>query len=353
MTLRSYIGRVSLAAFVACLFIFTFFHDDASSSSLMPSLASLPRPGSTTTSSRLYSPRKFTSLRDRIQLSEFSWKRSVEQRHAMISAMPQSVVKPWPQKWTDEPGNLVMWDYFPASFSCPHDVQRVGRLGDGGKWVCGMSVYESIPVPPAWTTTFNIPSSGQDGVVVYSFGINGDSSFEAEFLERVPSARIWGFDFSVDGWGPQIGPLLAPRTFFKKAGIGAKDQPDLTTNGPLYTLQSLMAQNNHTYIDVLKIDVEGSEFKSLEAFMDHVRAVKAYAGILPIGQVMIEIHANEKYISFPNFRRWWERLEGMGMRATWIELNLLRVTLFQEPKPDCTEYVWVNARDEGSKLWYE
>ncbi|CAI6339068.1 unnamed protein product [Periconia digitata] len=348
MTLRSYIGRMALAGVVAFICIITFFQDG--DSSLVSSLPSIPRPNPSPSA-----PRKFASLRDRIQLSELSWKRTVSQRHQMISAMPNAVVKPWPKDWTEEPGNLVMWDYFPAAWSCPHDVQRVGRLGDGGKWVCGMSVYESLPAPASWTGSAGVPSGGQEGLVVYSFGINGDSSFEAELLERVPSARIWGFDFSVNGWGPQITSAVSQRTFFKKAGIGAKDEPHLTTNGPLYTLQSLMASNNHTYIDVLKIDVEGNEFKSLEAFMDHVRREWKHGGdgVLPIGQVMIEIHANEKYISFPNFRRWWERLEGMGMRATWIELNLLRVTLFQDPKPDCTEYVWVNAKDQQNKLWYE
>lgn len=271
----------------------------------------------------------------------------------MIDAMPRSGVDPWPKQWNNDVGNLVLWDYFPASWSCPHDVQRVGRLGDGGKWVCGMSVYESIPAPESWKSS--VPSTGQDGLVVYSFGINGDSSFEAELLERVPSARIWGFDFSVNGWGPQITSAVSSRTFFKKAGIGMKDEPDLAVNGPIYTLQSLMKANNHTYIDVLKIDVEGSEFKSLDAFMNYIAETWTQNGdaVLPIGQVMIEIHANQKNISFPNFRRWWERLESMGMRATWIELNLLRVTLFNDPMPDCTEYVWVNARDALNKLWYQ
>lgn len=30
-------------------------------------------------------------------------------------------------------------DFFPAAFNCPHEVERHGALGDGGKWVCGLS----------------------------------------------------------------------------------------------------------------------------------------------------------------------------------------------------------------------
>jgi hypothetical protein len=29
-------------------------------------------------------------------------------------------------------------DFFVPAFQCPHRVQRVGTLGNGGKWVCGL-----------------------------------------------------------------------------------------------------------------------------------------------------------------------------------------------------------------------
>lgn len=50
---------------------------------------------------------------------------------------------------------------------------------DGGKWVCGMSRIAKKP-----------------DCVVYSFGINGESSFEAEVLDRT-ECQLWGYDFSV------------------------------------------------------------------------------------------------------------------------------------------------------------
>ena len=33
----------------------------------------------------------------------------------------------------------LLGDFFPPAFFCPHELERVGELGDGGKWVCGLS----------------------------------------------------------------------------------------------------------------------------------------------------------------------------------------------------------------------
>ena len=44
-------------------------------------------------------------------------------------------------------------DFFTAAFNCPHEVERHGALGDGGKWVCGLSRVAKKP-----------------DCVVYSFG---------------------------------------------------------------------------------------------------------------------------------------------------------------------------------------
>lgn len=287
--------------------------------------------------------------------SEESWWKSVELRQKAVATHPQRPNIPlFPPA-----GSAIqtpVWDYFPPTWQCPHDVQRVGNFGDGGKWMCGMTVYESYPAPKGWKTHRppKIPTGGSDGIVVYSFGVRDDSTYEAELLKRLPAARIWGYDFSVDTWGPQIAPENRNRTFFHKVGLGDTDMP--TNDPPFYTLQTLMWQNNHTYIDILKIDVEAAEFKALDAFMDHVAA--HWDGeeepVLPIGQVMIELHIGymAPEMTFAKFEEWWEKLETMGMRPTWMELNLLTVTLAPgRMDPLCTEYVWVNVRDRQNKLW--
>ncbi|KAF2679121.1 hypothetical protein K458DRAFT_480527 [Lentithecium fluviatile CBS 122367] len=346
MSFRSSQGRV-IATVVALVFFVAILHHNADEQSFIPSFTPQHPPPT----------RNDPKLRERMELSEKNWERSVGLRDKMASEHPTNPQIPlFPAQ--SIPGFLkypyTLWDFFPPTWTCPHDVQRVGRLGDGGKWVCGLSLYEAAPVPTPWNS--EIPQGGQEGIVAYSFGINEESSFEAELLERVPAARIWGYDFSVNGWGPQIPPVHRSRTFFGKLGIGKADEP--SKSPPFWTLQSLMAQNNHTYIDILKIDVEGSEYTAFDSIMDHFK--KAWKGkgeaLLPIGQIMIEIHVGDDRpeINFGRFRTWWEGLEGMGMRPTWMEMNLMAVTIpDHKTDPRCTEYVLVNAKDQRNLLWQQ
>lgn len=86
----------------------------------------------------------------------------------------------------------------------------------------------------------------------------------------------------------------------------------------MYTLPELMEINGHNFIDVLKVDIEGSEFSLLTDLL------KVYEGRpLPIGQMQIEIHAwaGNWQNEFPKFLQWWESLEKAGLRAFWTEVG--------------------------------
>ncbi|EDU49332.1 Methyltransf-22 multi-domain protein [Pyrenophora tritici-repentis] len=356
---RSFGARIFAGIFVVVFLIVIFRNEESAGTALLPYLPVLPSTGSSQPSSLLQA-----WIKDRSALSEKSWKNSVERRDQMAKQHPDNPQIPFfPTDFLKYP--YTIWDFFPPTWTCPHDVQRVGRLGDGGKWVCGMNVYEKLPAPKAVaasTTQEAAITTAQEGLVMYSFGINGESSFEAEMLDRVPSARIWGYDFSVDAWGPQIAVKDRHRTFFKKVGLGKEDAH--SSDPPFWTLPSLMKQNNHTYIDILKIDVEGSEYDALDTMMDAFDNMKTASGnsVLPIGQVMIELHLGDGVhlqdssgggsVNFGRFRKWWERLERMGMRPVWMEINLFAVTLGNtKSDPRCTEYVWVNAKDRRNVLW--
>jgi hypothetical protein len=70
-----------------------------------------------------------------------------------------------------------------------------------------------------------------------------------------------------------------------------------------------MAQSNHSYIDILKIDIEGPGYGVLDA--------RDAAGTMPIGREMIELHlVDDQHINFEGSMKWSERLKGFGMQPT-------------------------------------
>jgi len=109
----------------------------------------------------------------------------------------------------------------------------------------------------------------------------------------------------------------------------------------MYALQSLMAQNGHTFIDILKIDIEGWEFDALSAI---IKEYKSHGQPLPFGQLQLEVHVWKK--NFTDFLSWWEMLEGAGLRPFWTEANLVYLNYNRGSSADLAEYSFVNINAE-------
>ena len=95
------------------------------------------------------------------------------------------------------------------------------------------------------------------------------------------------------------------------------------------------------------MDIEFFEFESMDSFTDF------HAGKeLPIGQFMVEVHMFNGQTS-EGYLKWFEKLEAHGMRPTWVEYNLVAVTVNVEGNkmPNMAEYVFVNAKDSRSMLF--
>ncbi|KAG0345841.1 hypothetical protein BG004_002970 [Podila humilis] len=232
--------------------------------------------------------------------------------------------------WAKSDGMMPWWWYFQAAFNCPHDVQRVGRFNDGGKWLCGMSVLER-------------PSTKK--CVVYSFGVNDDSSFEAEIMERT-NCEVWAFDASVDDVSGEA--KGNPKIHFSKIFVGDVDKVD--AHGNVWrTLPTLMKENGHDWIDVLKVDIEGYEFNMMHTIMD------TYANKpLPFSQLQIELHLVSDQMgtdvaAFGQFKKWFERLEAHHLRPFWSELNIIPPMVW---KTDLTlsEFSFINIQGDHSLL---
>ncbi|KAF9141806.1 hypothetical protein BGX30_004100 [Mortierella sp. GBA39] len=221
---------------------------------------------------------------------------------------------------------MPVWWYFQPSFNCPHEVERVGRLNDGGKWMCGMPVLESM--------------TKEDKCVIYSVGVFDDSSWEKEMIDRT-NCQVFAFDASVDRIaGDAAGD---PNIHFFKYFIGGKDK--VGKDGTIWkTLKTIMKENGHEWIDVLKIDIEGTEFDALNAMMDQF-------DILPFSQLQLEIHLYsdvEKRKHFMKLVKFWERLEGHHLRPFWSELNTIVAKLGDFLS--LSEYSFINIADRSRLL---
>ncbi|TCD64002.1 hypothetical protein EIP91_004670 [Steccherinum ochraceum] len=267
--------------------------------------------------------------------------REEEERYQMMLKDREAMVRrygPTPDRVQAFPAGMLytLWDFYLPAFQCPHRVERIGTMGDGGKWVCG---FERV--------------AKQSECTVYSFGINGESSFEAALMTRNPACQVWGYDFSVSAFGPEVDsvPSLQTRAHFFPYALGPRDAP--SESPPMHTLKSLMHQNGHKWIDVLKIDIEGAEFGSLVRFIDDFTTTDPITGsnttTLPVGQMQLEIHAREwsGYGDFEHYNAWWEKLERAGLRPFWTEANLVYINIFKSGvRPDLVEYSFLNIKGD-------
>ncbi|KAJ7868906.1 methyltransferase domain-containing protein [Mycena leptocephala] len=253
--------------------------------------------------------------------NELRYQAAVRQRNVSIERIggPEALAFPPPNT-----ASYTLWDSYGPAFSCPFPVYRVGTMGDGGKWVCGLE-----------------RATHHRNCVIYSMGVERQSSFEQEVLRQSPDCQVYGFDYSVSQWGPE---LLADtevngRAHFFPYKIGAVDNHDVTPKE--YSLQGIMRELGHDFIDIWKIDIEGSEFSALTAVIESFKGKP-----LPFGQMQIEIHLNfaPTHINrVGTFDKWWTMLEDAGLRPFWTELNLLDVNVIRRG-PFVGEWSFINIR---------
>ena len=164
-------------------------------------------------------------------------------------------------------------------------------------------------------------SKRNEKITVYSFGIGCDISFDLEMLTRYENVDVFAFDptpISID-W---VNKQQLPENFhFTPTGVSdrsGKEKMHLpkehgvsftvcnleSSDGnsievDMETIGEIMKQNKHEFVDVLKFDVEGSEFAILKAlkFFDENQN-GGVAGTSErkhlFGQLLIEFH--ERFI---------------------------------------------------------
>lgn len=192
-----------------------------------------------------------------------------------------------------------IWALFQNTAVCPWTLDKnppVDIRHDGGKWVCG------LPELGAAKRTENA------GCVVYSFGSHGDTAFEAE-VRRQTDCEIHIFD-------PTSRPVsVGLGSMFHSLGVSGETNADHGL-GPMMTLQDIAGRLNHKNIDILKIDVEGSEFETIASFFGG--SGESLAPPVKIGQILVEVHPNKR-TGAAAVNDMWDHLEMAGFRQFSIE----------------------------------
>jgi len=100
-----------------------------------------------------------------------------------------------------------------------------------------------------------------------------------------------------------------------------------TVPGGVHRLTSIMRENQHHRIDVLKLDVEGSEFEAIPDILQQN---------VPIGQLLIEIHYHYPSRGFENGMKLIESIKRHGMRCFYVsargyEFGFVHEDLVKQP----------------------
>eukprot|EP00727_Mastigamoeba_balamuthi_P002208 m51a1_g11985 hypothetical protein (309) ;mRNA; r:871937-872940 len=184
---------------------------------------------------------------------------------------------------------------FEATHECLLGEDRLGVLGEGGKWVCGMSA-------------FSRPERGEP-CLVYSLGSNGIWDFERSVLER-SGGRCEIHTFDKDYFEPPD-----PRIKFHKTFIGGRDDPATNTK----SVATIMRELGHSRVSIFKIDIETHEYAVMQQIAD-------MSPLPRFDIVLIEIHCpqlgNDRANGFTTIARLIRNIEKLGLYLYHRESNV-------------------------------
>jgi len=254
------------------------------------------------------------SVEKRVLESHENWLRSLDKRNKLEKQYPLDEKDQWSYK-----GGINFWDFFYPSFDCPYTAERLGRSGDGGKWICGFNYIAK--------------RSKSRPCVVYSFGVSTEWSFEQEISDR-SNCSVYMYDHTIDVSTVTLPREYPKRVFIESMGLGAND--DKATR----SLKTIMKKNGHTFVDIVKMDIEAAEFQVLQSWD------AAFPDGPPIGQLAVEIHlpTDPSPKLYANSKPWMTAMENMGLRPYRYEINPGAVYSSKRHTPHCWEYAFINVK---------
>ncbi|PIO69455.1 hypothetical protein TELCIR_08716, partial [Teladorsagia circumcincta] len=174
------------------------------------------------------------------------YKLQVPQRRAYLDAVIESMSKNY----------MYLYNNLAPEAYCP-ELVRVGTTNDGGKWIC---------------SPFRIPVSCN----ILSLGMYNEITFEQE-LQHITDQRCNLFAYDMNKQEPRTLALL------KRIKVGVRVAEVSAETNELkkqYTIEDLMKFEGISNFEILKIDIEGSEFQVIPPLLRKHKPA----------QILIEIH---------------------------------------------------------------
>ena len=184
--------------------------------------------------------------------------------------------------------NAWFQNHYEPEFACRHE-RRIGRLGDGGKWICDphrlKQAVNASTATAIVTTTAAAPHEQKQPkpCLVYSVGSNNDFSFEEAIQSEIGKhCEIHTFDpTDYSEKANEIGGIQ-----YHTWGIDKENKKN-RRNWIFKTLKDTIEELGHIgrTIDIFKIDCEGCELSSYRTW---VNPGEVHNVILR--QVLVEVH---------------------------------------------------------------
>ena len=157
-------------------------------------------------------------------------------------------------------------------------------MRDGHKFGCGLHRIASTPI-------------------VYSLGSNRQQDFEEGIRDIRPDSQIFIYEL----FTKNLPDVKLPNTSYNAIGLGYPKNGD----PGFKSLAQMMKDNQHSYIDLLKMDIEGYEWEFIQMESE----------VLPrIGQILFEVHLSREH---PSVLPIVEVFEKAGHRMYHREINKL------------------------------
>lgn len=241
-------------------------------------------------------PSAGTTLRNTFHRSnERLWAELVELWQVRVRKRSEDIVRDAVREFGTDNTLGRVWDYFYPDWHCPF-AERLGKQGDGGKWIC------------------NINSLQSSGCVVYSLGLFDNDEFERAVHAVAPGCEIHSFDptpseiskFHMD---EKLAAYGAHFHHFGVTGTG-EDINIEDTLVPTKTLKDVMLELGHKTLTILKIDIEFSEYGVFDELFCKRNSTKCHEQTT-IQNLLVELHFREAQEVVSLFERFAEH--GFGI----------------------------------------